>query len=69
MSPSSGQNIKLHGTKGSADRKEGRNQGCEGAKGHWMAIKRDKTHSELWDTMYCEVSRTLKFLRLFFGTN
>jgi len=43
MPPSSGQNIKLHGRKGSVE-KEGWNQGCGEAKGDWMAIKRDKIH-------------------------
>jgi hypothetical protein len=48
MPPSSGQNIKLHGKKRvSRQRKEGRNQGCEGAKGDMTAIKRDKTYYEV----------------------
>jgi len=52
----------------SRQRREGRNQGCEEVKADCMAIKRDKTHYELWDIIYCEVSRILKFLRHFFGT-
>jgi len=45
----------------SRQRRAGRNQGCEEAKGDWMAIKRDKTHYEVWDIIYREVSRILKF--------
>jgi len=64
MPPSSGQNIKLHGRKGLAE-KERRNQGCEEAKGDWMATERDKTHYEVWDIIYSEEWSILKFLSLF----